>query len=78
LSIKFGQSLKGVDVVATLEYLKHEKGIVPQRLQTDNGIEFITKEMDWWAYESKVTMGPSKPTGNPSVESFNGSFRDEC
>lgn len=81
LSIKVGQSLKGVDVVATLEYLKHEKGIVPQRLQTDNGSEFISKEVDRWAYENKVTMDysrPGKPTDNPFVESFNGSFRDEC
>lgn len=81
LSIKVGQSLKGVDVVTTLEYLKHEKGIIPQRLQTDNGSEFISKEVDRWAYENKVTLDysrPGKPTDNPFVESFNGSFRDEC
>jgi len=37
--------------------------------------------MDQWAYENKVTMDysrPGKPTDNPFVESFNGSFRDEC
>lgn len=48
LSIKVGRLLKGVDVVATLEYLKHEKRIVPERLQTDNGGEFISKEVDRW------------------------------
>lgn len=81
LSIRVGQSLKGTDVVQTLEYLKQEKGIVPQRIQTDNGSEFISKEVDRWAYENKVTMAysrPGKPTDNPFVESFNGSFRDEC
>lgn len=81
LAISVGQSLKGIDVVATLEYLKQERGIVPQRLQTDNGSEFISKEVDRWAYENKVTMDysrPGKPTDNPFVESFNGSFRDEC
>jgi putative transposase len=34
-----------------------------------------------WAYDNKVTMDysrPGKPTDNPFVESFNGSFRDEC
>lgn len=81
LAISVGQSLKGTDVVQALEYLKHEKGVVPQRLQTDNGSEFISKEVDRWAYENKVTMDysrPGKPTDNPFVESFNGSFRDEC
>ena len=37
--------------------------------------------MDRWAYEHKVTMDysrPGKPTDNPYVESFNGTFRDEC
>ena len=37
--------------------------------------------MDQWAYDNKVTMDysrPGKPTDNPFVESFNGSFRDEC
>lgn len=81
LSIKVGQSLKGTDVVQTLEYLKQAKGLVPQRIQTDNGSEFISKEVDRWAYDNKVTMDysrPGKPTDNPFVESFNGSFRDEC
>lgn len=81
LSIQVGQSLKGTDVVQALEYLKYEKGLVPQRMQTDNGSEFISKEVDRWAYENKVTMDysrPGKPTDNPFVESFNGSFRDEC
>lgn len=81
LAIKVGQSLKGSDVVAALEELKHQRGIVPVRIQTDNGSEFISKEVDHWAYENNVTMDysrPGKPTDNPFVESFNGSFRDEC
>ncbi len=81
LAIMPGQSLKGADVVSALERIKAERGIVPQRIQTDNGSEFISKEVDRWAYENKVTMQysrPGKPTDNPFVESFNGSFRDEC
>lgn len=57
------------------------RGLVPQRIQTDNGTEFVSKEMDKWAYDNQVTMDysrPGKPTDNPFVESFNGSFRDEC
>ena len=33
------------------------------------------------AYDNKVTLDfsrPGKPTDNPFIESFNGSFRDEC
>ena len=81
LAIYVGQSLRGRDVVNVLEQIKREKNIVPKRIQTDNGSEFISKEMDRWAYENKVTMDysrPGKPTDNPFVESFNGSFRDEC
>jgi putative transposase len=47
----------------------------------DNGSEFISKDFDKWAYENKVTLDfsrPGKPTDNPFIESFNGSFRDEC
>ncbi|MEX8549805.1 integrase core domain-containing protein, partial [Salmonella enterica] len=46
-----------------------------------NGSEFISKNLDKWAYEHSVTMDfsrPRKPTDNPFIESFNGSLRDEC
>jgi putative transposase len=81
LAIYVGQSLKGKDVVHVLNSIKMTKNIIPRKVQTDNGSEFISKEMDRWAYENKVTMHysrPGKPTDNPLVESFNGSFRDEC
>jgi putative transposase len=81
LAIHVGQSLKGSDVVAVLEQLRLEEGIIPERIQTDNGSEFISKDLDKWAYEQGVTMDysrPGKPTDNPFIESFNGSFRDEC
>ena len=45
------------------------------------GSEFISKTLDKWAYENRVTLDfsrPGKPTDNPFIESFNGSFRDEC
>ncbi len=34
-----------------------------------------------WACDNQVTLDfsrPGKPTDNPFIESFNGSFRDEC
>jgi putative transposase len=81
LAIVVGKSLRGRDVVDTLEALRLSRGLEPRRIQTDNGSEFISKEMDRWAYDHEVTMDysrPGKPTDNPFVESFNGSFRDEC
>jgi putative transposase len=80
-AIRVGKSIKGIDVVEVLERLKRENGTVPQRIQVDNGSEFISKDFDRWAYENKVVLDysrPGKPTDNPFIESFNGSFRDEC
>lgn len=75
------QSIKGHDVVEVLERLRHHKGILPKRIQVDNGSEFISKALDKWAYDNEVLLDfsrPGKPTDNPFIESFNGSFRDEC
>ena len=50
-------------------------------IQVGNGSEFISKALDLWAYQNNVTLDfsrPGKPTDNPYIESFNGSFRDEC
>ena len=80
-AIRVGKSIKGIDVVEVMQALKSENGLVPKRIQVDNGSEFISKEFDKWAYENNVTLDysrPGKPTYNPFIESFNGSFRDEC
>lgn len=81
LAIHVGQSLKGEDVVAVMTRLHQEPGLVPERIQVDNGSECISKALDRWACDHHVTPDfsrPGKPTDNPSIESFNGSFRDEC
>jgi len=80
LAIEVAQQLKGEDVVTVMQRLHGERG-VPDRIQTDNGSEFISLALDRWAYDQGVTMDysrPGKPTDNPFIESFNGSFRDEC
>jgi len=80
LAITGDQTLRGDDVVATMEHIKSIRG-APKRIQVDNGSEFISKALDLWAYENEVTLDfsrPGKPTDNPFIESFNGSFRDEC
>jgi len=81
LAIHVGQSLKGEDVVAGMTRLQQELGLVPERSQVDNGSECISKVLDRWAYDQHVTLDfsrPGKPTDNAYIESFNGSFRDEC
>ena len=54
---------------------------LPLSIITDNGPEFAGKIMDEWAYTQGIHINfiqPGKPTQNCFVESFNGSFRDEC
>jgi putative transposase len=81
LEIEVGQSLKGEDVVRVMERMKLMRGVVPRRIKVDNGSEFISKAFGRWAYENGVDLDfsrPGKPTDNAFIESFNGSFRDEC
>lgn len=80
LAIDVGQSLKGEDVVDTLNRIARERGL-PATIKVDNGSEFISKVMDKWAYERGIELDfsrPGKPTDNAKVESFNGRFRQEC
>jgi putative transposase len=80
LAIDVGQSLKGEDVVNTLNRICAERGL-PRAIKTDNGSEFISKVMDKWAYERRVELDfsrPGKPTDNARVESFNGRLHQEC
>jgi len=81
LAIQVDHSIKGEQVVSTMEALRLFAGRSPERIQVDNGSEFISKTLDKWAYENGVTLDfsrPGKPTDNALIESFNGSFRDEC
>lgn len=80
LAIEVGQSLKGEDVVNTLNRIATGRGL-PSTIKVDNGSEFISKIMDKWAYERGIELDfsrPGKPTDNAKVESFNGRLRQEC
>ena len=80
-AIKVSKSFKGIDIAQIMETIKTKNIVLPQRIQADNGSEFISKDFDRWAYLNNVTLDfsrPGKPTDNPFIESFNGSFRDEC
>jgi putative transposase len=53
----------------------------PECLRVDNGPEFISKELDLWAFAQGVVLyfsRPGKPTDNAFSESFNSRFRQEC
>jgi putative transposase len=46
LAIHVGQSLKGEDVVAIMQRLRQQLGVVPERVQVDIVNEFISKVLD--------------------------------
>ncbi len=73
-------SYRGEDVVATLERACLEHGY-PKTIRVDQGSEFISRDLDLWAYQRDVELDfsrPGKPTDNAFIESFNGKFRTEC
>ena len=75
-----GFSYKGHDVVASLQLACSCYG-KPERIRVDNGPEFVSKDLDLWAYTNNVVLDfsrPGKPPDNAFIESFNGRFRDEC
>ena len=73
-------SYKGRDVVETLDRVCQQVGY-PKSIRVDQGSEFISRDLDLWAYQYGVVLDfsrPSKPTDNAFIESFNGKFRTEC
>ena len=80
LDIYADKGITGETVAGVLDRLKASRGL-PKRIKVDNGPEFISKALDSWAYFNHVKLDysrPGKPTDNAYIESFNGSFRDEC
>jgi putative transposase len=74
------KNYKAHDVVETLEGAVKTYGC-PRRIRVDNGPEFISTDLDLWAYARGVVLDfsrPGKPTDNAYIESFNSRFRQEC
>jgi putative transposase len=73
-------TFRGTDVVEILERVCNEVGF-PATIRVDQGTEFVSRDLDLWAYQRGVTLDfsrPGKPTDNAFIEAFNGRFRAEC
>ena len=80
MAIESEQRLKDKDVVRVLNRIKIIRG-VPKMMHCHNGSEFSSQAMDLWVYQNGLRMAfsrPGKPTDNAFVESFNGTFQEEC
>ena len=62
-------SYRGEDVVATLDRVCRTSGY-PKTIRVDQGSEFVSRDMDLWAYQRGVTLDFSrrgKPTDNAFI-----------
>jgi transposase InsO family protein len=71
--------------VALLERADHVGGMAASLdvagIRVDQGSEFISRDLDLWAYQRGVTLDfsrPGKPTDNAFIEAFNARLRAEC
>jgi len=68
------QSYRGEDVVATLERVCADVGY-PRSIRVNQGSEFVSRDLDLWAYKHGVTLdfsGLGKPTETPSSRRSTG------
>ncbi len=72
-------SYRGEDVVETLERVCAKTGC-PKTIRVDQESEFISRDLDLWAYAHGVTdfSRPGKPTDNAFIEAFNSKLQAEC
>jgi len=73
-------SYRAEDVVRSLDRVCAEVGY-PATIRVDQGSEFVSRDLDLWAYAKGVTLDfsrPGKPTDNAFIEAFNGRLRAEC
>jgi len=73
-------SLSGKRLARELDVIIQTRG-KPVTIVSDNGTEMTSSAVLKWCQKTKVDwhyIAPGKPTQNAFIESFNGSFRDEC
>jgi putative transposase len=79
LAIETGQRLTGADVERFLEQLTSHRG-KPRTIRVHNGLDFISRTLDRWAYFTGVRRDfsrPGKHRDNAVIESYNGRLREE-
>jgi len=79
LAAEVGRTFTARDVMLTLQYLFALRG-APEHIRSDNGPEFIAKELQQWLERASVQtlyIQKASPWENGYVESFNGRLRDE-
>ncbi|MBA5779314.1 transposase family protein [Stappia sp. F7233] len=80
LALVADTSLSGLQVTRERDALIRLRG-KPSTVASDNGTELISMTLLKLSQETGVdwySIQPGKPTQDRFVESFNGSFRDEC
>lgn len=81
VAIEVDTSLPAERVIEVLERSRASGRPLPKVIVVDNGPEFISRALDQWAYARGVQLihiEPGKPVQNAFIESFNGTFREEC
>lgn len=79
LAIEVRRKLNSKNVIEVLGNLFLERG-TPEFIRSDNGPEFIAKELKKWIIKLGVQplyIEPGSPWENGYIESFNGKLRDE-
>jgi len=80
LALVADTSLSGRRVVRELDAIITRRG-KPLTVVSDNGTEFTSMAILRWSQDRQIDwhyIAPGKPMQNGFIESFNGSFRDEC
>ena len=80
LAIRVARRLGSCEVIEVLAEVMLWRGI-PENIRSDNGPEFIAKELrNWLGHVGTGTLyiEPGSPWENGYCESFNGKLRDEC
>jgi transposase InsO family protein len=80
LTIRAQRRLRSGDILDALSEVMSERG-VPQCIRSDNGSEFIAKEVQSWFKDLGIRtlyIDPGSPWQNGHVESFHNRLRDEC
>ncbi len=80
LAIRVARRLGHHEVLETLADVMLWRGI-PEHIRSDNGPEFIAKELRQWLAAlgaRTLYIAPGSPWENGYCESFNGKLRDEC